>query len=306
LGIYGRDPNFLPYEVAASGYFGEAMNVLLHGGGGSIFIGGIVLIGSLAAIMSTADSAIISASNVVTIDLIKEWLWPMCNKGVQPNAKQTMFVSKVASLIIVILGVLITNLDIDLSSLFVLQGALLGQAVPAYLLGLYHPSIMDRSLEAGMSIGIILFCILEFSSPELKKAVLIGPGFIGLIANVVTLFAVDFSLKLAGKVPTPDADKLTNNEICRIMENNVNEPAKNPVLLLSWILLWFLPPWVFPSEGESPLMLGCPTWYIYQMILNAVISGLIMYVIYQWKPHPPNKRTKAIGEEVALKETAAL
>jgi SSS family solute:Na+ symporter/sodium/pantothenate symporter len=114
LGIYGRDPNFLPFEVAPSGFFGQAMNVFLHGTSATIFTGGIVLLGSLAAIMSTADSAIISCSNVVTIDLVKGWLWPMCNGGVEPNAKQTMVVSKVASLIIVILGVLITNLDFNL------------------------------------------------------------------------------------------------------------------------------------------------------------------------------------------------
>jgi hypothetical protein len=217
-----------------------------------------------------------------------------------------MLVSKIASFIIVVLGVLITNLNIDLSSLFVLQGALLGQAVPSYLLGLYHPSIMDRSLETGMCVGIILFCVLEFSSPELKKAVLIGPGFIGLIANVFTLFVVDFTLKAMGKVATPEPDKLTNVEICRIMENNINEPAKNPVLLVSWILLWFLPPWVFPSDGESSIMLGCPTWYIYQMLLHAVITSLLMYVIWSWKPHPPNKRKFATGEAVALKEAPAI
>jgi Na+/proline symporter len=104
------------------------MTRLLMGGAGEIFVGGIVLIGSLAAIMSTADSAIISCSNVVTIDLVKGWLWPMCNNGVEPNAKQTLMVSKVASLCIVILGVVFTNLDINLSSLFVLQGGMLCQA----------------------------------------------------------------------------------------------------------------------------------------------------------------------------------
>jgi hypothetical protein len=150
-----------------------------------------------------------------------------------------------------------------------------------------------------------VFCILEFSSPEIKKAVLIGPGFIGLIANVVTLFVVDFALKAMGKVPTPEPDKLTNKEIVRIMENNINEPAKNPVLLLSWILLWFLPPWVFSSEGESSLIMGCPAWYIYQMVLHATITCLLMYVIWSWKAHPPNARKLAMGDTVAVKEAPA-
>jgi SSS family solute:Na+ symporter/sodium/pantothenate symporter len=304
LGIYGRDPNFLPYTVAPAGYFGDAMNVLLHGSGATIFTAGIVLLGSLAAIMSTADSAIISCSNVVTIDLIKGWLWPMCNGGVEPNAKQTMLVSKVSSLIIVILGVLVTNLDINLSSLFVLQGALLGQAVPAYLLALYHPTIMDNSVVAGMGVGVVVFAVLEFSSPELKKAVLIGPGFIGLICNTVTMFVVQFALSSAGKVATPDADKLTNAEIMRIMENNENEPVKNPALLLSWILVWFLPPWVFPKEGVNGITFGCPTWFIYQMFLHAFITGLLMYVIWSWKSAPPNKRKGMTGESDGLKTSA--
>jgi Na+/proline symporter len=136
------------------------MDELLRGTAGTVFTGGIVLLGSLAAIMSTADSAIISCSNVVTIDLIKAWLWPMCNGGIEPNTKQTMLVSKIASLIIVMLGVIITNLGLSLSALFVLQGALLCQATPAYALGLYHPTIMDTSILLGMSIGTIVFLIL--------------------------------------------------------------------------------------------------------------------------------------------------
>jgi SSS family solute:Na+ symporter/sodium/pantothenate symporter len=159
LGIYGTNPNFLATEVAAGGYFGSAMDELLRGDIGTIFTGGIVLLGSLAAIMSTADSAIISCSNVVTIDLIKGWLWPMCKGGVEPNGKQTMLVSKIASLIIVIFGVLLCNLNLNLSALFVLQGALLCQATPAYILGLYHPTILDQSILAGMVVGTIVLIV---------------------------------------------------------------------------------------------------------------------------------------------------
>jgi SSS family solute:Na+ symporter/sodium/pantothenate symporter len=303
LGIYGRDPNFLPIEVAPGGYFGSAMDALLHGSGGTIFTGGIVLIGSLAAIMSTADSAIISCSNVVTIDLIKGWLWPMCNGGVEPNAKQTMLVSKVASLVIVILGVLITNLDVNLSALFVLQGALLCQATPSYALGLYHPTIMDGALLCGMTIGTAVFLVLEFSGPELKTAVMIGPGFIGLIVNVVVTFTTQFIMTAMGKVASPDSDKLTNKEIMRIMENNKNEPTRNPVLPLAWILIWFMPPWVFPTEGKAALLLGVPAWFVYQMILHGCITSMLMYVIYSWKPFPPNKVSSAADQE-ALKISA--
>jgi SSS family solute:Na+ symporter/sodium/pantothenate symporter len=301
LGIYGRDPNFLPREVASGGYFGSAMDQLLHSTGGAIFTGGLVLLGSLAAIMSTADSAIISCSNVCTIDLVKGWLWPMCNGGVEPNAKQTMIVSKVASLIIVILGVGITNLGIDLSSLFVLQGALLCQATPSYALGLYHPTIMDGSLLTGMFLGTLVFAILEFSGPELKAAVVIGPGFIGLVTNVFVTFCTDFGLKAMGKKATPDADKLVHSEIMRIMENNQNEPTKNPVLPVAWILIWFMPPWVFPSDGVATLTAGVPTWFVYQMLLHAFITSLLIYVIWSWKPAPPNKRKEEAGE--ALKAT---
>jgi hypothetical protein len=275
-----------------------------HGGQGTIFTGGIVLLGSLAAIMSTADSAIISCSNVVTIDLIKAWMWPMCNGGVEPNARQTLLVSKVASLIIVILGVLLCNLNLNLSSLFVLQGALLCQATPSYLLGLYHPTIMDGSILMGMSVGTITFLILEFSGPELKAAVLFGPGFVGLLVNIFVLFVTQFALTSMGKVATPDSDKLTNKEIMRIMENNVNEPFKNPVLWVSWALIWLLPPWYYESGTVSPILLGCPAWYIYQMILHGVITCLLIYVIYTWKPHPPNKKALGVDEQAGLKTSA--
>jgi hypothetical protein len=265
------------------------MDQLLQGSMATCFTGGIVLLGSLAAIMSTADSAIIACSNVVTIDLIKGWIWPACAGGVEPNAKQTMLVSKVASLIIVILGVLITNLGLDLSSLFVLQGALLCQAIPAYACGLYHQNIMDGSINTGMLLGTTAFFILEFT-PGLKKMVVIGPGFIGLLVNVVVTFATQFALASAGKKCAPEDGKLTASEILRIMENNVCEPTKNPVLLVVWILVWMTPPWVFPSEGVCTLTFGAPTWFVYQMLLHGFITILLVYVIWSWKPAPPNAR----------------
>jgi hypothetical protein len=277
------------------------MDELLRGTAGTVFTGGIVLLGSLAAIMSTADSAIISCSNVVTIDLIKAWLWPMCNGGIEPNTKQTMLVSKIASLIIVMLGVIITHLGLRLSALFVLQGALLCQATPAYALGLYHPTIMDTSILMGMTIGTIVFLILEFSGPELKSAVLVGPGFIGLIVNIFVTFSADISLKMMGKVATPDADKLDNTEIMRIMENNKNEPTKNPVLALAWVLIWFMPPWVFESDSVATITFGVPTWFVYQMFLHGFVTSLLVFVIWSWKPAPPNKRVMATGEASAMK-----
>jgi hypothetical protein len=137
--------------------------------------------------------------------------------------------------------------------------------------------------------------VLEFASPELKKAVLIGPGFIGLICNTVTMFVTQFALSSMGKVATPDADKLTDAEIKRI---------KNPVLLLAWILVWLLPPWVFPATGVNGITFGCPTWFIYQMLLHAFITVLLMYVIWSWKPAPPNKRKSMVGgESEGLKTT---
>jgi hypothetical protein len=143
--------------------------------------------------------------------------------------------------------------------------------------------------------------VLEFSGPDLKKAVLFGPGFVGLLVNIVVLFTTQIVLTSMGKVATPDADKLTNKEIMRIMENNKNEPFKNPLLWISWALIWLLPPWYYTENTVAPLLLGCPAWYIYQMLLHVFITCLLIYVIYAWKPHPPNVRKLATGEQAAGK-----
>jgi Na+/proline symporter len=301
LGIYGADPQFLPQEVNPAGFFGAAMDVLLRGSTGSVFTAGLVLIGSLAAIMSTADSAIIAVNNVVTIDIGKKWVWPALKGGVEPTDQQTFMMSKIVSVVTVFLGVLITNLDISLSALFVLQGALLCEATPSYVLGLYHPTIRDSSLVAGMSVGTLVFLFLEFY-PGMKAATVIGPGFVGLIINLFVTFSYDYGSKAMGAVDPPrsfDEGKLDNAEICRIMENNKNEPAKNPVLWLCWVLVWFMPPWFFPSAEEAGLTGGVPSWFIYMMLMHGAITGLLVYVIYVWKPNPPNARTA--GKEMTTK-----
>jgi hypothetical protein len=39
------------------------------------------------------------------------------------------------------------------------------------------------------------------------------------------------------------------------------------------------------------------------MVLMGVITALMIYVIWSWKPSPPNKRPQLqAGEEIALKE----
>jgi hypothetical protein len=182
----------------------------------------------------------------------------------------------------------------------VLQGALLSQSIPAYAMGLYHKTIMDGSINMGMLIGTTVFFILEFT-PGVKKMVVIGPGFIGLLVNVVVTLITQLVLQGAGKTVAPEEGKLTSGEIDRIMENNVCEPTKNPVLLLVWILVWMTPPWVFPNEGVASLTMGVPTWFVYQMCLHGFITILLVYVIWSWKPAPPNARKE---EQEGLKGSA--
>jgi hypothetical protein len=40
------------------------------------------------------------------------------------------------------------------------------------------------------------------------------------------------------------------------------------------------------------------------MILHGVITCILMYVIWSWKPAPPNKRSMTTEDQLALKTSA--
>lgn len=125
-------------QVAGINLFFYAMMIFLFGG-------------IVAAIVSTADSALLSFSSMISKDLYARHINPEASEGRQ------VLVGKVWGVVAVsVLLMIAWNPPTTLYNIFVLKFELLVQVAPAFILGLYWKRLSARPVFFGMLVGASL------------------------------------------------------------------------------------------------------------------------------------------------------
>ena len=152
-------------QWAATGTWATAMAVL-------------VFIGALAAIMSTADSVLLSLGSVVAVDLLGH-----------PRAEPatTRIGKRLATGAMAIAVALAWSPQFDLWRLIELKLELLIQCVPAFMLAIHWQRLDARSTLAGLIVGSVLSGGAALAGETRIGGVHVG--VIGLAANLVVVFA---------------------------------------------------------------------------------------------------------------------
>ena len=132
----------------------------------------------LAALMSTADSALLSISSMFTRDIYQPYFRP------QSSEAELTRVGKVASWVIIALLVLIAiGTEKTLIRLLELKFEVLIQIVPCFFLGLYWRRLSAGTALTGMLVGLaIALGLTAMGTPRVWG---FHAGVIGLAANVV-------------------------------------------------------------------------------------------------------------------------
>ncbi len=139
----------------------------------------------LAAIMSTADSAMLSISSMFTKDIYGEYV------NTKATEETLSRVGKWCSwvLIVVLVGLAIALKEkASLVSLIDRKFDLLVQLVPAFMLGLRGDFLKARPVFVGLVVGVLIalgLAFLPFSFVESGKVFGFHPGLYGLIANLL-------------------------------------------------------------------------------------------------------------------------
>jgi SSS family transporter len=161
----------------------------------------VIFAAVLAAIMSTADSVLLSISSMLTKDIYGGFMRP------DATEKELTRVGKIISWgLIVILSILAIRLrDETLVAMLDRKFDLLVQLSPAFLLGIHLPRLRGRAILLGLLSGVAASVAVatwsELSAWEGKKPWGIHPGLYGLVINlaVVGLFSV-------GQARAPESD----------------------------------------------------------------------------------------------------
>ena len=138
----------------------------------------VVFAAILAALMSTADSALLSISSMITRDIYQARIRP------QSNQSELTLVGKACSWIIIALLVLIAiATEKTLIRLLELKFELLIQIVPCFFLGLYWKRLSARTVLGGMVAGLIV--ALGFTWAGHPRVWGFHAGVIGLAVNLI-------------------------------------------------------------------------------------------------------------------------
>ncbi len=138
----------------------------------------VVFAAILAALMSTADSALLSISSMITRDIYQARIRP------QSSQSELTLVGKVCSWVIIALLVLMAiGTEKTLIRLLELKFELLIQIVPCFFLGLYWKRLSARTVLGGMVTGLIVALGLTWAGHARVWG--FHAGVVGLALNLI-------------------------------------------------------------------------------------------------------------------------
>ena len=143
----------------------------------------------LAAIMSTADSVLLSISSMLSKDIYGRFVRPSAT-----DAQLTKVGKRISWVLIVVLSMLAIALrGQTLVKMLDRKFDLLVQLSPGFLLGIYLPRLTGKAVFAGLVAGIATAIGIAIASEVWLSGAKpwgIHPGLYGLVVNLITLAAV--------------------------------------------------------------------------------------------------------------------
>ncbi|MGM8211375.1 sodium:solute symporter family protein [Virgibacillus sp. W0430] len=155
----------------------------------SFFYWAMVLLfgGIIAAIVSTADSVLLTLSSVISKDIYGRFI----NK--EASDKKQILVGKITGVFIVIFLLIIAWYPpATLYRIFILKFELLIQIAPAFIIGLYWKSLHKHAVFIGMLVGTVVASYMAFAG---LKPFGIASGLWGLLINTIICVAASLFIK---------------------------------------------------------------------------------------------------------------
>jgi len=271
-----------PQAAQEATAFSAVTSQLMEYGWFEYFLVTIMTCSSLAAIMSTADSALMGASSIVSVDIYKGM--------VDPSASSAKVV-RVAGLNSILfcaaaygLGMFLTVSQIG--EIVVFQNGMLMQMLPAFGLGI-HCGVQEHAITFGIIAGLVSLVFLVAAGDPLSEYI---PGVnVSVFINFLVVAALA-KLQRPEECSTREQqcqdvrfeERITADGIRALMRSST-EPSKILLALMLGLAIVFAPWYGEPGEQQT-IIFGLPQWGCIQFmgfILNFAIG---MVAAYQWRP----------------------
>merc|ERR1719230_688021 len=260
---------------ASNAGFGFITNAMMAQGGFRMVIGILAVCASFAAIMSTTDSTVLTISNMITTDIVRNGIAP------DISAKNLDFASKFASMVSIISCTAFalyydplydTSLGYSIyGRLISFQNTILWQLMPAFFICYFIKKASGWAVAIGVVTGFIvgvgLTAEVQYEAKSAYGGVMPGGddlyldgGLWGAMANIIVVTLLTCVLPDKDMGPTfPDAvmkkfgaERLSLEIIDKAMEKTT-EPAKHPfgifVMLFHLVVGTICLPWYEDGYG---------------------------------------------------------
>lgn len=281
------DPAWPAADREATAFSGLS-NQLMAKGPFEYFLVTVMTCSVLAAIMSTADSALMGASSIMSMDVFKGWLRPSA------SSTEVIRVGEANSLLMMI-GAVLLGLNMSVSqfgSLIVFQNGMLMQLLPTYGFGLFF-DVRAPALEAGMACGLLLLVVMAAAGNPLDPYVpLVNVSF---LANFLTAAATHVALLPGGSAGGAPASKghedgaafgqqppLSLKDIRDIMAPST-EPNRGLLGVMLVLMVLSVPFYREPGVRELVIW-GLPLWGFVQCLLFLTVFCLGLATVFLWAP----------------------
>ncbi|KEI72380.1 sodium:solute symporter family protein [Endozoicomonas elysicola] len=144
----------------------------------------MVLLSILAAIMSTADSVLLSLVSMIRHDLLKS-----------TKREGLKFDTVITIILMSLIAILALYRDITLWRLIELKLELLIQCFPAFILSLHWRKVTSLPILAGLLAGLLILAFML--TADIKQIFGINAGLIALAGNMTLIICIYFIQKLA-------------------------------------------------------------------------------------------------------------
>eukprot|EP00933_Yihiella_yeosuensis_P062299 TRINITY_DN6524_c0_g3_i2.p1 TRINITY_DN6524_c0_g3~~TRINITY_DN6524_c0_g3_i2.p1 ORF type:complete len:647 (+),score=78.91 TRINITY_DN6524_c0_g3_i2:86-2026(+) len=257
---------------------------------------------TMAAVMSTADSALMGASNVVSVDIFKGIFCP------NASPQSVIRVGEVHSVLLcsIAFGLGMTLSVDQFGSIIVFQNGILLQLLPAFGLGLYF-EIAERPVTFGLVTGILSLLLLAFLGNPLDPYVPVINVSVFFNFAAVAIFQLLAPASQPSNTHTEEPEPSTSSAEPKLINSvtaadiqNLMASSKEPpaMLILLMLLLAFLSvPWYGTPGRAEPIWAGLPRWGFIQISVFVVVFAIGVCAAYAWKPPKSETKPEAVPEE---------
>lgn len=299
--------------------FPAVAGALMNKGGFSEFVAIIASCSAFAALMSTVDSMLISANNVFTVDVLKNWLM------VNSSAKALKIMSLIISPIILFgatAWALFDNENINLAYLITLGSSMVWQIAPVLLISFYTDKVTAYPIFIGIVVGFVLAIVFaqEQREPKLTSGLMTQmSGWFSVLANFCTVAIVQLVFNLIGKPWMINDNERTFDKLHpvvlkqfgpeRLTAKMINEvylkgcivpysSTINKVIGIACVAAAALAcPFWSDAYSSQKIIGGFPEWAFWQFITYGLCACAQVYLVWSWKTAPDDHKAGEKGAE---------